>query len=294
MSISQESVQINCADGVVLHGKLLIPQQPRAIVQFNAGTAAKKEFYLPFLSFLSENGYLCCLWDYRGSGESAPGSLRGCTYTFRDYGMKDMPAVKAFLQQRYPDLPLLLVGHSAGGQQVGMMPDLTGVKGLLGIAVSTGYAPGMPLGYRLQATFFFRLFSPLSIALSGYVAAKRFGIMEDLPKNVVREWRAWCSSPDYCFDPRFYGKTVPTGHYQAMPFPIHVCWAPDDTVATEANVKRFWSHVKSPYPIGFSRWEAAAYGQKSIGHFGFFRRKMQDSFWPDALARLDGFLADQG
>ncbi|MEO1450652.1 MAG: alpha/beta fold hydrolase, partial [Bacteroidota bacterium] len=219
MAISQEAVQIPCADGVVLQGKLLIPDQPRAVVQFNAGTAAKKEFYQSFLTYLAENGFLCCLWDYRGSGETGPQQLKGCDYTFRDYGTKDMPAVKAFLRKRFPDLPLLLVGHSAGGQQAGMMPDMEGIRGMIGIAVSTGYAPGMPFGYRLQALFFFHLFSPVSIALADYVAAKRFGIMEDLPRNVVREWRDWCSKPDYLFDPAFYGKTVPKGHYEAMPFP---------------------------------------------------------------------------
>ncbi|WP_051296045.1 alpha/beta hydrolase family protein [Eisenibacter elegans] len=179
---------MRCADGVVLRGILLLPEKPKAALQFNAGTATKKEFYLPFLEFLAENNFICCLWDYRGSGDSMPeGGLKNCDFTYSDYGLKDMPTIKVYLNERFPGLPFLFFGHSAGGQQIGLMPNLQNVKGAVNFAVSTGYAPNMPLGYRLMSSYFFYIFAPLSIKLTGYLKAKKFGIMEDLPKNVVLE-----------------------------------------------------------------------------------------------------------
>jgi hypothetical protein len=56
------------------------------------------------------------------------------------------------------------------------------------------------------STYFFHLFTPISIKLTGYVVAKKFGIMEDLPINVVREWKAWCGQPDYFLTPGFMAK----------------------------------------------------------------------------------------
>ncbi|MCB9234893.1 MAG: alpha/beta fold hydrolase [Bacteroidia bacterium] len=289
-----EKFTVTCADGVPLKGILLLPESPKAMVQFNVGTASKKEFYLPFLEYLAENGYASCLWDYRGSGESAPENMRKCDFTFRDYGMKDMPAIKEFLQKRFPDLPLFFFGHSSGGQQVGMMPDLEGVKGMVGFAVSTGYLPHMPLGYRLQSAYFFFLFSPVSFLLTGYLRAKKFGIMEDLPKNVVKEWRRWCLRPTYLFDQKFFGKTVPTGHYAGMPFPIHIIWTPDDPISNERSVPSFWKNVHSEKGISFTKIDPKAVGNGEIGHFGFFKKKFRETLWPLGLAKLDEFLAGKG
>jgi hypothetical protein len=69
-----------------------------------------------------------------------------------------------------------------------------------------GYWRYMPLGYRLRIHFFLHVFSTLSHALLGYNAAGRWGIMENLPRGVVRDWQRWCSVPTayyYYFDPRF-------------------------------------------------------------------------------------------
>lgn len=287
MQVHTEHFETICDDGVVLRGLLLIPAQPRAVLQFNNGTATKKEFYLAFLTYLAEAGYVCCLWDYRGSGASAPADLSGCPYTFRDYGLRDMPAIRRYLGQRFGDLPLVLFGHSAGGQQAGLMPELAGIRGMLTFGVSTGYAPNMPLGYRLQSHFFFYAFTPFFTRLTGYLPAKRFGIMEDLPRGVVEEWKAWCARPDYLFDRAFRGRTLPEGHYHAMPFPIHNIWATDDTIANERNFRHFWSHVHSPHGITSTRLDPRELGVREIGHFGLFKKHFRDLLWPKALAQLD-------
>lgn len=290
--IVEESFQTRCIDGVVLKGKLLIPESPKAIVQFNCGTATKKEVYHKFLKYIAEHNFICCLWDYRDSGESAPSSLKDCAYVYSDYGTKDMPAIKDFLTSKFPDLPFLILGHSTGGQQVGFMNNLEGIKGAINFAVSTGYYPNMPLSYRMNAYVFFYIFAPLSVLFTGYVAAKRFGFMEDLPKGVAYQWRAWCSKKDYLFDKRFYGKSVPLGNYQNFHFPIHVYWTVDDTISNEANTKNLWGHIKSAKGITFTKVVPKEYGVPSIGHFGFFRRKLKSKLWKDVVFRLEQMLED--
>jgi len=290
MNTTTTPFRVTCADGVELGGVLLQPEQPRAIVQFNAGTGAKKEFYRPFLEYLAQHGFTCCLWDYRGSGESAPSSLKGCSYRFQDYGVYDIPGVTRFLTSTFPDLPLLIVGHSAGGQQLGFSKDLSRIKGLLGYAVSVGYMGFMPWRYSWVSRYFFSIFSPISIALTGYVAAKRFGIMEDLPKNVVREWRDWCNVPDYFFNERFYGKTVPIGLFQEYPFPVHVVWTNDDPISNKRSIPMFWKHVKSKKGISFQCLDPQKLGADKIDHFGFFRKKFQDTIWREAVETLEHFL----
>lgn len=288
--ITKEPFSIVCDDGVRLKGTLFIPKNPKAVVQFNGGTAIKKEFYFPFITYLAENDFLVCSWEYRGSGESAPDNLSKCDYTYSDYGTKDMPAIKTFLNSKYPDLPLLLFGHSAGGQQVGFMPNCEGYKGLVCFAVSTGFAPQFKFDYRLMSFYFFYIFSPLSIFFKGYVNSKPFGYMENLPKNVVLEWRAWCDKKQYFFHEKFFGKKIPEGFYNDMPFPIHLFWTNDDKISNQKNTFDFWKNIKSGFGISLQELIPSDYDVKEINHFGFFKKKMGTKLWPLALQKLNEFL----
>ncbi|MFI5150181.1 MAG: alpha/beta fold hydrolase [Bacteroidia bacterium] len=289
MDVKKEKISILCSDGVSLSGVLFIPDKIHALVQFNGGTAVRKEFYQPFLEYISSQGYLCCLWDYRGSGDSAPSSLKECTFRFSDYGIKDMPAVKDYLRKRFPELPFYIIAHSVGGQQLGFMSDLKDVKGLIGFSVSTGHYAFMPLKYRLQCYYFFHLFAPLSTALTGYVASKRFGYMEDLPRNVVKEWGQWCRYPEYLFHESFKGKSVPHGTFKDFTFPCHYFWASDDPIATVKSVSMFRQHIQSTGTVVMQEIQPQAYQVKEIGHMGFFKRQFRNTIWKEALYKLNEF-----
>ncbi|WP_223599073.1 alpha/beta fold hydrolase [Chryseobacterium sp. GVT01B] len=285
-----ESFETICEDGVKLKGILFTPDTPKAVIQFNCGTGTKKEIYLSFLTYLAENGFLCCLWDYRGSGDSSSENLKTCEFTFSDYGVKDMPAIKDFLNKKFPDLPFMIVGHSAGGQQIGFMKNLDNVKGMINFAVSAGYYHNMPFSYRMKAYFYFYIFAPVSVLMTGYVKAKAFGLMENLPKNVVSEWRNWLEKKDYFFDPKFYGKTVPVGHFKNYTFPIHLYWTIDDTISSEKNTESYWQHIKSKEEISFTKLVPSELGLKKIDHFGFFKRNMKDKLWENVVSKLNSFL----
>lgn len=289
MNFKKEAFETICEDGVKLKGTLLLPDYPKAVVQFNGGTATRKEFYLPFLSYLANHGYLCCLWSYRGT---EPGdNLKDSAIRYADYGLKDMPAIKAYLENRFPDLQFLLVGHSAGGQQIGFMEDLSNVKGNINISVSAAYFRKMPLAYRLKAYFFFYLFAPISSLFNGYVRAKPYGFMENLPKPVVYEWRDWLEVEEYFFDKKFYEVTVPGGHFKNFKFPIQVYYSTDDSISNQANTEAFWRNVKSEKAIKIKELKPEEFGLKKIDHFGYFRKGMKDTLWKDIVKEMDGMIA---
>lgn len=285
-----EKILITCVDGIQLAAMLCTPDQPKAAVMLSGGTGFKKEFYLPMASFLAEHGFATIVYDYRGTCESAPKDMRNCRYSFLDYGQKDMPAVLDYLDARFPELPKLILGHSVGGQQIGFMPNVHKVRGLVCVCTSVGYLPYMPWSYRLKSYYFFYLFTPISILLKGYVAAKSFKIMEDLPRKVVTEWRAWCARPDYFFDAKYYGKTVPKGYFDQLPFPIHIFWTSDDPIANKRAVSQFWNNVKSMAGMSFRRLDPAAWNTPQIGHHGLFRSQFKDTLWQEVLWSLQAFV----
>jgi predicted alpha/beta hydrolase len=256
---------------------------PKGVIQFNSATATPKEFYIPFAEFLSANGYIVCLYDYRGICKSTPkDGLSKHKIHYLDW-VTDMDSIAYMLIEKYPNIPKIFFGHSVGGQKIGFMKSISSFKGLVTVATSVGYLQFMPLGYRLKSYFFFFIFARISHLIYGYNAAKLVGIMENLPTGVTEDWRRWCSVPDYFFNEKEYGKTVPIGHYKNFPFPVKIYYAADDPISNDRSIPQFWNHVKSEFPITIQKLIPSEFKTKEIGHFGFFRRKFEKVLWPLAL-----------
>ncbi len=290
--LHRKAFHVTCADGVVLRGQIVLPKGvPRAILQFNAGTAAKTRFYEPFLDFLAGHGYGYAIYDYRGFGESRPATLEGCPFRYSDFGRYDIPAVKSYLRASFPDLPLLMVAHSAGGQQLPLVGDLSGVRGMLCYGVSTGYGPGLASYYRPQAAAMWHVIGPALRLRYGYPALSKLGIMEDLPTPLFREWKRWCTSPDFFFDERFYGMDVPRVDWSRLDFPIKHVHATTDEISLVRNVTTFWRHWDTPRPVEQQVLRPEEFGGKPIRHFDYFRRRFRETLWAEAVVWLDGVVA---
>lgn len=281
-------IEIITQDNIPLRGRFYHANTPKAVIMLNPGTATKTSFYIPFAQFLADNGFHVFLWNYRGFCESATGSLVGKNYKFSDIGLKDIPAVIDYLTGEYPDLPLYCVGHSVGGQQIGLAYNHNKLSGLISVGSSAGYFPNMPILYRIKANFFFRIYAPVTSLIFKYVPAKRLNIMEDLPSTMVKEWGDWCMDPAFLFSDKFYGKTIPDTAFKNLDFPIHVISADDDQICTPKNLDILWSRIKSQKPITFKQYQAADTPQKTIGHFGYLRRE-NTHIWNDILQKLNDF-----
>ena len=96
-------------------------------------------------------------------------------------------------------LPFAYVGHSFGGQALGLLPNNTEVSRALLIAAQAGYWKLMaaPERYRVYAMLNF-VGLPLTRAL-GYMPGWA-GLGMDLPKDVFVQWVGWVMSPRYLFD----------------------------------------------------------------------------------------------
>lgn len=280
--------QVVAEDGCALKGVIHCGEEPpKSIVIINPATAIKTQYYYPFSKFLVENGYAVVTWNYRGFCESKSKPLQDSIDSFSDFGTKDIPAVLGFIKARYADVPIIGVGHSVGGQQIGLVKNNHIYSGFVAVAASSGYLKNMPLHYRLQSIFFFFFYGPLSIFLKKYVICKKLNIMEDLPRNVFYEWRRWCTKEKYLFDKDFLGASIPQGNYQNLPFPIHVITATDDEVATHKNMKSFWDNVNSIDGIKFKTINPVDFGQKKIGHLGYFGRRFQSSAWLEIIDSIN-------
>lgn len=281
-------IDFQAQDGTPLHGRVFLAEHPRAAVLLNPGTATKTGFYIPFAEFLASRGYSVMLWNYRGFCESRTQPLAGSSILFSDIGRHDIPAAIEYAKARFAGLPLYCIGHSAGGQQLGFAHNCNLLDGMVAVAASTGYFGGMPLSYRLKALFFFKLFSPVSSAIFGYVRSRAFNFMEDLPPQLAREWGRWCGKKDFFFDSGLASRDPWLKSYRPFDFPVHVLTADDDEIATAFNTRGLWQHIRSSQPVRFHCYRAHDMPGGRIGHFGYFRRS-HEIIWHDILQRLETF-----
>lgn len=250
----------------------------------------RQDFYAPLARYYAENGIHVLTFDYRGMGYSRSGSLRGFEGDVSSWAEHDMAAALARAEAMAPALPILFLGHSLGGQLLGVVPGNDRVKAALTVSAGSGY-------YRLndrmpmQVRILWFLAIPLLTPLFGYFPGKRLRIVGDLPSGVAWQWRRWCLHPDYL---------LAEGDAYAAAFdrvraPIRAYSFEDDPLITRRAIDRLHAFFRQA-AMGRRHVVPSELGKARIGHFGFFSEGNRETLWRESLQwlRHQVLPADQG
>ena len=198
-----------------------------------------------------------------------------------DWAALDVSAAVSWMRERYHNLPLFYIGHSFGGQALGLVPNNKEISRALLIAAQAAYWKLMtsPERYRVYALMNF-IGSPLTRAL-GYMPGWT-GVGEDLPKGVFLQWTQWVSSPHYMFD-----DTTLTGlaNFPKYKGAVRALCISDDPWATRPAVEMMCAGFTATKPEIITVAPADV-GAGKIGHFGFFRPDHRDTLWRGAAEWL--------
>ena len=288
-----DDITVPAADGYKLGATLFLPRGTRRrAALISSATAVPRKIYRGFAGYLARRGFAVLTYDYRGIGGSRgvavegynkPKSLVGFKASMTDWAMLDATASVRWMRERYNTLPLTYVGHSFGGQALGLLPNNTDVSRALLIAAQLGYWKLMasPERYRVYAMMNF--IGPSLTRVFGYTPGWT-GIGEDLPKGVFLQWAHWVNSPRYVLDdPSVTGLANFPKYKGAM----RAMSMTDDPWATRTAVERLCAAYTSVKPelLAVTPGEL---GVSRIGHFGFFRPEHRDTLWRGAAEWLDG------
>lgn len=280
-----EAMNITCQDGYNLSARYYAtssePSKHSPILICPA-TGISKNFYHHFAIWLCEQGFDVMSFDFRGIADSLHGALKDCDASIQDWGQLDIPAAIDSLLAKTQQQHVILLGHSAGGQLLGICPNYNKVERVIAVSGSTGYTGGLKGRTKLLAPLMFNLIFPISSRLKGYGATQFIGMGENLPKNVAKQWAEFCSRPGYVTNA--IGKTIFADYHQQIQCPMSVYWSSDDEIATHANV----TQLLSLYPHAKTQMHElvpSEYGFKSIGHMAMFKRSHQ-VLWPILIQEL--------
>jgi predicted alpha/beta hydrolase len=281
-----DDITVPSADGYPLAATLFLPRgAKRHAVLINSATAVPRKIYRGFAGYLAHRGCAVLTYDYRGIGDSRqkavqgynrPKSLDGFKASMSDWAALDITAAVTWMRERYHQLPLNYVGHSFGGQALGLLSNNSEVSRALLIASQAAYWKLMasPERYRVYTLLNF-VGIPLT-RLLGYMPGWA-GLGEDLPKGVFLEWVKWVMSPRYLLDSRLAALQNFPRYHGAL---RSLCLS-DDPWATRPAVELLCSGFTSIKPDIVTVTPNDA-GAARIGHFGFFRPEHRDTLWRGA------------
>jgi predicted alpha/beta hydrolase len=287
-----DDITVPAADGYKLSATLFLPRGTRRkAALISSATAVPRRIYRGFAGYLARRGFAVLTYDYRGIGGSRgvalegynkPKSLVGFNATMTDWAMLDIAAAVRWMRERYNTLPLTYVGHSFGGQTLGLLPNNNEIPRALLIAAQLGYWKLMasPERYRVYAMLNF--VGPPLTRLFGY-APGWTGIGEDLPKGVFLQWARWVNSPRYLLDDASVTGLANFPKYKGA---MRAICMTDDPWATRPAVERLCAAYSSITPeiLSVSPREL---GVPRIGHLGFFRPEHRDTLWRGAAEWLE-------
>jgi predicted alpha/beta hydrolase len=259
---------LTAADGYRLGASLI--GEGKAVLVMPA-TGVPQSYYARFAAYLAERGFSVLTFDYRGIGRSLSSHVKKHPARMRDWALLDAAAAFDSLEGK-----IRVIGHSFGGQVLGLLPDPSRIAAALIVGSQSGYWRNWPALGRAWMWPTVHIALPLVSRLHGYFPASRLGFGEDLPAGVAIEWARWCRNPRY-----LVGDLGVEDAYARFRAPLRAYAITDDPFAPRRAVEA----LGRLYPN--SRWETRSVeprelGVKAVGHFGFFRERFRDTLWREA------------
>jgi predicted alpha/beta hydrolase len=278
-----------CDDGYRLAATLVRSPSALGVIVVAPALATPSRFYLPFARFAASQGFDCWLFDYRGCGLSVDRSFKRAL-RLDDWGRRDLEAVarEALADRRGPNgerRRLYVVGHSIGGQLVGLSPSAVAAEGIVLVAASAPYWKRWPFPDRLKMFFASHLLMPCVAATRKSFPARWLGLSHStLPSTIIGQWARWMRHPDYVFG---FLTAEEVAAYSRVTCRVLSLGFSDDHLAPAANIEALLQRF-SGADTRHTQIDPRSVGLPAIGHSGFFRRGLGQVLWPATLQGVAG------
>jgi predicted alpha/beta hydrolase len=183
-------------------------------------------------------------------------------------------------------MPLATLGHSIGGQFLGLLINHALAQAHVQVATSVGYWRWEHAPFKYLAWWFWRVHGPLMLALKGHVPTGGGWNGLPLPRGVFEEWRRWCLRTTH-FGPDL-ATYLADNVFAVIRAPVLSIGFEDDPIATRRTVEALRSYF--PNAAFDVRWYAPRDAGGPIGHGGFFSTRCAEPLWRPTFDWLDAKL----
>jgi predicted alpha/beta hydrolase len=191
----------------------------------------------------------------------------------------DMVALHSFIENRFPESDLHIIGHSGGAWLLGFIPPPKNLKGLIFICMPNGYYNSFffPNNIRLYLTWKFWI--PRIVKKNGILGNSKFYSGAPLPGKIALDWAASGLKKKFIEDDSFQpnGKFIKDYIVPTLAFTFsddEVC----DSKSTFSMLEKFSNLKKTHRHI-----HPKEINEAEIGHYGFLKPSQKKKLWPEIL-----------
>jgi len=249
--------------------------EAKSLVLIAPAMGIGQKFYAQFAAWLASQGFLVATFDYFGVGLSRRADLRRVNVNITDWATCDCEAMIVAITEDAPAKQLYWLGHSLGGQILGLVPSWTRIAKVVTIACGSGYWVETVPGLRWRAWWLWYVAVPIATHAFGYFPGKRLRKVGDLPRGVIEQWRRWCLSPEYAVGAE--GPEI-QAQFAAVNSPITSLAFADDEFMSARNTESLHGFYASAART-MKRIAPKDIGAQKIGHFGFFNTRFEETLW---------------
>ena len=265
---SIQKIQFKALDGYMLHGMLYAAQHTaKATIVIASATGVPQQFYRRFAEYMCTLNYQVLTFDYRGIEQSAPKKLKGFQMNYLDWGHLDLAGAVEYLAKM--QLPIFMIGHSYGGQALGMLPNADKVTACYSVGTGVGWAGYMPFPERVKVGIIWNIVFPALALRYGFIPWSKMKMGADLPLGVYQQWKKWCKTSEYFFaDPEY---AFLKAQYAKIKTPIYAVTSVDDEWAMPISRDAFMKYYTQAQIESIDLIPKKV-GMANIGHMGYFRQ----------------------
>jgi len=182
-------IEVSANDGHRWQLIARLPPQPRAALLWLPALGVAARHYEAFADALAAEGIAVLLHEWRGNGSSSLRPARDSDWGYREILGDDLPASQRALQDIAPVIPLLIGGHSLGGQlaccHAGQQPDIFSRLWL--VASGTPWWRSFPAPLRYALPLVYR-FLPWLARRHGTLPGRRVGFGGTEARGLIADW----------------------------------------------------------------------------------------------------------
>lgn len=268
--VSEVPILIRVADGATIKTTWFAGKDARASIIVFPAMGVEASFYHRFCYSLAAAGFNALPVDLRGHGQHSVRASRVTRFGFKEMLQYDWPAALKTAKGLAPEAPVILAGHSLGGQLSALYATLCPreVKALLLLATPSVYFRGWSFPANLKILAMTQLAWGIA-ELVGYFPGDVLGFAGRESAGVIRDWARNARTGKY--EPERMSQDF-ASDLKRLKLPVLSVSFSDDAFCPRAATDNLLAKIGSP---SVTHWHLtpASLELEKIGHFSWAKQR---------------------
>jgi predicted alpha/beta hydrolase len=261
-------------------------RQESKVAIVTAAMGVRRGRYQELSLHMARQGWTVLTFDYRGIGGSRGRGAVACDARLADWGAKDLAGAIDWTQRELGPRRFVVVGHSVGGQIIGLAPNHDKLDAVLMIGAQKGYWKYWDRHWKYIVGGFW-LALPVLVRVFGYLPMWPAGC-DGLPPQVALDWQRWAMYPDFLDECR---RSL-GDQFRQFRSPILAISFTDDPLYAPPRAVRALLDIYANAPSQHRLYGPGELGVSRIGHSGFFVPGVCPKLWESTLEWLESVGTD--